>query len=567
MKKTLSALLSIVMAFSVLMGLSVPVYADSVYEAGNYTYRVLDDGTAEIASCYGYSENIVIPERVGRYTVTSIGVQAFANKSNQKYVKSVTIPGCVKNIGNYAFADCYNLIKVEMLDGVKNIGFRSFYRCDSLKDVTIPDSVTSIGAQAFMECIRLTDIVIPDSVTEIGESLFSGCSNLKNVKLSNSITAISSGAFSSCVNLTSVTGFEKVKHIDIQAFYNCKILKNLFLPSGITNIDYNAFNLCDNLADVYFCGEESTWNNILIEAGNEQLTDANIHFHKWNNGAVTKAPTCAEKGVKTYTCDICGETKTDSIPVTEHNYTETAIAPTCKNEGYILHSCSNCRTYYKTDYVPVTNHSYKNTVIKATLTQNGKIENKCNGCGDVKKTTAIYAAKTIKLNRTAITMNGTVQRPTVTVTDSRGKALTYKKDFVVEYSNFNSKNVGKYTVTVKLIGNYSGTKTFPYYINPKPTEFVPSNKGGFKAIKNGFTLKWNKQASQTTGYQIQYATKRDFSNAATVTIANPNTTSKTIKGRAGGTRYYVRIRTYKKANGKTYFSAWNSGTKSVVTLK
>ena len=171
------------------------------------------------------------------------------------------------------------------------------------------------------------------------------------------------------------------------------------------------------------------------------------------------------------------------------------------------------------------------------------------------------------MSRNTFTTNGKVQRPTVTVTDSNGKQLTYKKDFTVDYSNWNSTNVGRYTVTVKMKGNYSGTKTFAYYINPKPTEFVPSNKGGFKAIKNGFTLKWNKQASQTTGYQIQYATKRDFSNAATVTVANPNTTSKTIKGRAGNTRYYVRIRTYKKIGNGTFYSNWNSGTKSVVTLK
>ncbi len=567
MKKTLSALLSIVMVFSILMGLSVPVYADSVYEAGSYKYRVLDDGTAEIVSCLAYSENHVIPERLDRYTVTSIGVYAFEDIYVQKYMKSVTIPGCVKNIGDSAFADCYNLIKVVMSDGVKNIGARAFDGCYRLKYVTIPDSVTSIGVQAFWECTGLTDIIIPDSVTEIGEQIFRGCSSLKNVKLSNSITTISKSAFYSCVNLTSVTGGEKVKHIDVQAFDGCKILKNLFLPAGITNIDYNAFNSCDNLADVYFCGDESAWNNILIEAGNEHLTQANMHFHKWNNGAVTKVPTCAEKGVKTYTCDICKETKTEYIPVTEHNYTETVVAPTCKTEGYILHSCSNCKAYYKTDFVPVTSHSYKNTVTKATLTQNGKIENKCNGCGDVKKTTTIYAAKTIKLNRNVITTNGTVQRPTVTVTDSKGKALTYKKDFVVEYSNFNSKNVGRYTVTVKLIGNYSGTKTFPYYINPKPTEFVPSNKGGFKAISRGFTIKWNKQASQTTGYQIQYATKRDFSNAATITIANPNTTSYTSKGRAGNTRYYVRVRTYKKIGTGTFYSSWNSGVKSVVTLR
>ena len=215
----------------------------------------------------------------------------------------------------------------------------------------------------------------------------------------------------------------------------------------------------------------------------------------------------------------------------------------------------------------ICSHSYKKTVTKATLSKNGKIEYECKYCGEKSKTTIINYPKTIKLSKNTFTYNGKVQKPSVIVKDSAGKTLKLNTDYTVSYSNSSSKNVGKYTVTVKFKGNYSGTKTIGYKINPKPTEFVPSNKGGFKAISKGFTLKWNKQASQTTGYQIQYATKRDFSNAATITIANPNTTSKTIKGRAGNTRYYVRVRTYKKIGSGTFYSSWNSGTKSVVTLR
>ncbi len=175
------------------------------------------------------------------------------------------------------------------------------------------------------------------------------------------------------------------------------------------------------------------------------------------------------------------------------------------------------------------------------------------------------------LNRNTFTTNGTVQKPSVTVKAKYGNELIYNKDFTLTYSNNNSTNVGRYTVTVKYIGNYSGnaSQTFPYYINPKPTTFLSSAQGGFKAIKNGFTLTWNKQTSQTTGYQLQYATKSDFSNAATVTIANPNTTSTTITGRAANTRYYVRLRTYTKIGTGTFYSDWDyvgNYVKSVVTL-
>lgn len=40
--------------------------------------------------------------------------------------------------------------------------------------------------------------------------------------------------------------------------------------------------------------------------------------HKWNEGTVTKEATCTEAGEKTYTCDVCGKTKTEAIPATGH---------------------------------------------------------------------------------------------------------------------------------------------------------------------------------------------------------------------------------------------------------
>lgn len=293
-----------------------------------------------------------------------------------------------------------------------------------------------------------------------------------------------------------------------------------------------------------------------------------------------------------------------------HNYkivTDTKATP--DKDGVSLRICQNCsanveRVIPKASNIVLsrTNINYVGTVQRPTVTvknsqgeelvykkdftvsyQNfnstnaGTYKVKVDFIGDRYTGSKTFTYKinpvsnvTPKLNRNVITTNGTVQRPLVTVTDSKGKALTYNKDFTVSYSNFNSTNVGRYTVTVKMIGNYSGTKTYPYYINPKPTSFKSSAQGGFKAVKNGFTLTWNKQSSQTTGYQLQYATKRDFSNAATVWIDNPNTTSKTITGRAGNTRYYVRLRPYTKIGNGTFYGNWDyegNYIKSVVTLR
>ncbi len=80
-----------------------------------------------------------------------------------------------------------------------------------------------------------------------------------------------------------------------------------------------------------------------------------------------------------------------------------------------------------------------------------------------------------------------------------------------------------------------------------------------------FTVDWSKQGG-IGGYQFQYSTDKKFSkgNTQTVTIKNAKKLSKTVKKLSGKTKYYVRIRTFKKVSGKTYFSDW-SAIKSVKT--
>ena len=66
------------------------------------------------------------------------------------------------------------------------------------------------------------------------------------------------------------------------------------------------------------------------------------------------------------------------------------------------------------------------------------------------------------------------------------------------------------------------------------------------AAKKGFTVKYKKQATQTTGYQIQYATDKNFKkNKKTVTVKKNKTTSVKVKKLKAKKKYYVRVRTYK----------------------
>ena len=127
-------------------------------------------------------------------------------------------------------------------------------------------------------------------------------------------------------------------------------------------------------------------------------------------------------------------------------------------------------------------------------------------------------------------------------------------DYVLTYSN--NKNVGWATFRATGINNYTGTVTERIAINPKGTSISKA-----KAAKKGFTVKWKKQAEQTTGYQIQYSLKKNFKGAKTVTVGNTKTVSKKIKKLKAKKKYYVHIRTYKKVGKTTYYSEWSAPVK------
>ena len=132
--------------------------------------------------------------------------------------------------------------------------------------------------------------------------------------------------------------------------------------------------------------------------------------HSWNGGAVTKAATCKEDGVKTYTCTACNATKTETIAkLTTHTYgswtkvndtthkhvcsvcskEETANhtwnsgvvtkAATCKEEGVKTYTCTTCSATKTETIAKLTTHTYDHAC-----------DTSCNVCGLTRTTTHSY---------------------------------------------------------------------------------------------------------------------------------------------------------------------------------
>ena len=157
----------------------------------------------------------------------------------------------------------------------------------------------------------------------------------------------------------------------------------------------------------------------------------------------------------------------------------------------------------------------------------------------------------VTLSGTKFTYNGKAKTPSVTV--KVGGTKMPASAYTVSYAK-GRVNVGKYTVKVTMKGNYSGSKTVSFIINPKPTSI--SMLKGVKG-KNEILVTWRKQSPQITGYQIQYSTDPSFKKGTkTVTVGNMSTTSKKLTGIKPRTSYHVRIRTYKQVGNTRYYSVW-----------
>lgn len=96
--------------------------------------------------------------------------------------------------------------------------------------------------------------------------------------------------------------------------------------------------------------------------------------------ALSKAPTCTEKGEKTLTCSQCGNVRTEAVAATGHTYTEKVTAPTCTEEGYTTYTCA-CGDTYKDNTVAATGHTYTDVVVAPTCTVDGYTTHTC-ACGD-----------------------------------------------------------------------------------------------------------------------------------------------------------------------------------------
>ena len=245
-----------------------------------WNWKKREDGGLVITGYKGNKTEITVPAKIGKDTVTALGmafspaskvtkeVAAFRNTITRVTLpetiteicddafrvclalESVSIPKTVTKIGKSAFAVCRALRGIDIPDGVLEISDDMFHHCHSLEYVSIPKGVKKIGDRAFWDCTGLKKVDIPRGVTEMGSSVFAGCRNLKEIELPDTLGGLPTHMLNGCGELESVVIPKGVTVISGYAFYNCRKLGRVEIPDSVKKIGEYAFARCASLETI-----------------------------------------------------------------------------------------------------------------------------------------------------------------------------------------------------------------------------------------------------------------------------------------------------------------------------
>ena len=453
---------------------------------------------------HSYLDTVIEPTKSQQgYTLHTCSVCGDNYKDNYVNYEDVYSEGTCGTNTTYVLNKETGLFKIEGSGNMTNYDDSNppwFADKSLIKKVEISQGVTSVGNQAFAHCNNLETVVLPNSIKTIGDFAFAYCQKLSSINLPNNLQTIGNYAFEDCIKLNNITIPNKLTSIGNGSFYNCSSLTKIVVPNSVSSLGTYAFASCGNLQSAELKNNPSAIVDGLFEDC-ESLKNFTIP------NSVKKIEDNAFSG--------CSSLTSLNIPSGV-----TGIG----NGAYSY--CSGIKT----------------VVIPLSTIWIG--DDAFAGCdslvttyylGNKDEWSFVYMGKN----------NGKL------ISGLNFHVCAYTKTKVVK-PTYTSKG---YTIHICEV---CGKQYIDSYVDAlKKIAKVPSAKiKKIKAKKKSLKLTW-KKIKGITGYKIQYSLKKNFKKAKTITIKKANVTSKAIKKLKKKKKYYIRIRTYIIANGKTYLSDWS----------
>ena len=99
------------------------------------------------------ADHVIIKEGI-----TKLGTNSLAHYETSLYMKTLSLPDTLEEIGAYAFWGQHNLKRLHIPKGVKKIGTYAFYTLESIKTITFPESLETCSKKLFIGCRNLVQI-------------------------------------------------------------------------------------------------------------------------------------------------------------------------------------------------------------------------------------------------------------------------------------------------------------------------------------------------------------------------------------------------------------------------
>lgn len=308
------------------------------------------------------------------------------------------------------------------------------------------------------------------------------------------------------------------KGIKTYTCVKCKAIKQERLPeTGHRNTEYRNIKAAT-------CAETGYTGDLYCKDCNMMLRNGEKiekKPHTWDNGLITTAATCTEKGIKTYTCTVCKTTKTAEIPSTGHQHTQlrNAKEATCAEDGYTGDTyCTDCGTKLSSGKaVPKIEHVW----------DAGKVTKNATCLAKGIKTFTCTICKTTRTEEIPVT--GHENKITKFVKKTSCKSEGYTGDIYCQdcgklleegdvipklNHSWDSGNVTKQPTTVA-----TGVKTYtchncgttrtetiaklkPQKATPGKSVKDPSSNGVYKVLKDGKSVEFTKPLSKRATVKI-----------------------------------------------------------------
>ncbi len=189
----------------------------------------------EFIGNYAFSKSKLISVTIPIGNLKNIGNHAFSETS----LVEIILPANLKNIGRCAFANCKDLVRAGLKDGIISLGDSAFFQCSKLKECHIPTNLAKIEDFTFCGCTNLQNLSLGDNIKMIGKNAFAFCASLSSLELPSSLRVIKAYAFAHS-GIKDIVIPEKVKVISWGTFYNSQ-LRNIKLPETLETIETDAF--------------------------------------------------------------------------------------------------------------------------------------------------------------------------------------------------------------------------------------------------------------------------------------------------------------------------------------